>query len=79
MRSPLNKGADGRAFGLVNAFDDHLELRGPALADLVPVVEDGVEVPNLPAVTIVQSGARDGDAATEQAMRFEILCAGSNL
>lgn len=79
MRSPLNKGADGRAFGLVSAFDDHLELRGPALADLVPVVEDGDEISNLPAVTIVQSGAKDSDASTEQAMRFEIPCAASNL
>ena len=79
VRSPLNKGADGCAFGLINAFNDHLELRGPALADLVPVVEDGDDISDLPAVTIVQSGARNGDTATEQAMRFEIVCAAPNL
>lgn len=79
FRSPLNKGTDGRAFGLINAFDDHFELRGPLLADLVPVAEDEDEVPGLPATTVVQSGARDGGALMEQAMRFDLPQRGSKL
>jgi manganese-dependent ADP-ribose/CDP-alcohol diphosphatase len=35
--SPLNKGADGRAFGLMAVFDDRLELHGPRLRDLIPL------------------------------------------
>ena len=63
----------------MSAFDDCLELRGPLLADLVPVVGDGDGISGPPAVAVVQSGARDGDAPTEQAMRFEIARAYSNL
>ena len=29
--SPLNKGVDGRAFGLMAVFDDRWELHGPRL------------------------------------------------
>lgn len=79
LRSPLNKGQNGRAFGLVNAFDDHLELRGPKLEDVVPVIEDGDGISDLPAVTVARSGARNGDAPTEQVMRFEIPRASSKL
>lgn len=79
FRSPLNKGTDGRAFGVINAFDDHFELRGPSLADLVPVVEDGDGVPRLPATTVVQSRARDGEVLVEQAMRFNLPRRGSSL
>ena len=39
FRSPLNKGNNGAAFGLVSFFDDHIEVRGggPSLDDLVPL------------------------------------------
>ena len=35
LQSPLNKGTNGKAFGIVRVFADHLELIGPALGDLV--------------------------------------------
>ena len=35
--SPLNKGRDGKAYGLVEVHHDRIELRGPALRDLLPV------------------------------------------
>ena len=34
--SPLNKGADGHAYGVLSVAEGALELRGPALADLLP-------------------------------------------
>jgi hypothetical protein len=38
FRSPLNKGTNGAAFGLVSFFDDHIEVRGGGpLDDLVPL------------------------------------------
>ena len=35
LQSPLNKGTNGKAFGIMRVFADHLELVGPALGDLV--------------------------------------------
>ena len=35
--SPLNKGRSGSAFGAVAVFADRVEVRGPAVGDLVPV------------------------------------------
>ena len=42
--SPLNEGDDGSAFGVLHMFADHMELRGPSLANLLPAHE------RLPAV-----------------------------
>ena len=36
LKSPLNKGTDGKAFGLVHVYGDRLEVRGLRLADLMP-------------------------------------------
>lgn len=40
--SPLNLGADGHAYGIVAVHDDHLELRGPAVGDLLPPTDRSV-------------------------------------
>jgi len=37
--SPLNKGDDGFAFGLVRMTEDGMEIRGPRVDDLLPDVE----------------------------------------
>jgi len=43
--SPLNRGSEGHAYGLVRVHNDRLELRGPRLADLLPLKEgDGTSV-----------------------------------
>ena len=39
--SPLNKGDDGSAFGLVHVWDDAIEIRGPAVDDLLPFERRG--------------------------------------
>jgi 3',5'-cyclic AMP phosphodiesterase CpdA len=44
--SPLNKGIDGRAFGMMAVFEDHFELRGPRLGDLIPLPEHRVIQPS---------------------------------
>ena len=36
LRSPLNKGRDGNAYGVIDVHADRLELRGPSLEDLLP-------------------------------------------
>ena len=37
--SPLNKGAEGHAYGLLQFYDDRVELLGPRLADLLPLTQ----------------------------------------
>jgi len=37
LQSPLNRGADGSAFGLCSVFEDRFEIRGPVLSDLLPL------------------------------------------
>ncbi len=44
--SPLNRGADGAAYGLVRVWPDSLELVGPRLGDLLPK-GGGVAAPRL--------------------------------
>ena len=39
--SPLNKGDDGSAFGLVRVWDDALEVCGPSVDDLLPAKRSG--------------------------------------
>lgn len=39
--SPLNKGDDGDAFGLVHVWDDAIEVRGPCLDDFLPAERGG--------------------------------------
>jgi manganese-dependent ADP-ribose/CDP-alcohol diphosphatase len=36
LASPLNKGADGHAYGEVAVYADRIEVRGPVLSDLLP-------------------------------------------
>ena len=36
VASPLNKGADGSAYGIVRVFDDKMDIVGPNLDDLLP-------------------------------------------
>ena len=45
--SPLNKGVEGHAYGLVQVHDDHIELAGPRVDDVLRVPEKeraGLEV-----------------------------------
>uniref|UniRef100_A0A7S4R3V2 Calcineurin-like phosphoesterase domain-containing protein n=1 Tax=Ditylum brightwellii TaxID=49249 RepID=A0A7S4R3V2_9STRA len=42
--SPLNKGEDGNAYGLVHVSDTQLEIRGVVMDDLIPDVEDRPDV-----------------------------------
>ena len=37
--SPLNKGEKGSAYGVVHAWGDRLEIRGPKIDDLLPNVQ----------------------------------------
>ena len=39
--SPLNKGDDGSAFGLIHVWDDAIEVCGPSVDDLLPMVRRG--------------------------------------
>ena len=36
LQSPLNRGDDGACFGVVDVYEERLELRGPALEDWLP-------------------------------------------
>mmetsp|Transcript_22563 Transcript_22563/g.27841 ORF Transcript_22563/g.27841 Transcript_22563/m.27841 type:complete len:395 (+) Transcript_22563:209-1393(+) len=42
--SPLNKGDDGSAFGLIHVTPDCMEIRGPKLDDFLPNVEGRPEI-----------------------------------
>ena len=49
--SPLNKGADGKAYGLIEVHEDRIELRGPALRDLLPFEKGRTgEVKDMPEI-----------------------------
>jgi hypothetical protein len=39
--SPLNKGDEGYAFGLVQVWDDAIQIRGPRIDDLLPAWRGG--------------------------------------
>ena len=39
--SPLNKGDDGDAFGVVHVWEDAIEIRGPSVDDLLPYERSG--------------------------------------
>jgi manganese-dependent ADP-ribose/CDP-alcohol diphosphatase len=64
--SPLNLGTNGKAFGIVDVTDEHIELRGPVLRDLLPPSkEKGVPQP-VPCGRLEEQGARC------EVMRFEL-------
>jgi len=42
VASPLNKGADGSAYGIVRVFDEKMEIVGPNLDDLLPPDRGGL-------------------------------------
>ena len=64
--SPLNLGSDGKAFGVVDVMNEHIELRGPALRDLLPPSKRKSVPPAVPC-------ERGRDEAVEcEVMRFHV-------
>ena len=57
--SPLNKGDDGFAFGLVHVRHDSIEIRGPSVNDLLPEVRGG-EPTGRPAAIVCEGDAHSG-------------------
>jgi len=64
--SPLNRGDEGSAFGLVNVRDDSLEVVGPCVDDLLPTMKRGE-----PTGRPESSPCADG--ADAQAVTLELL------
>ena len=67
LRSPLNTGAAGRAFGRIVVSADSLELRGPRLDDLLPLSDRWPLAERPPVTTSSSSSGGDG---VEEVMRF---------
>ena len=72
--SPLNKGTDGKAYGIVEVRDDAIEIHGPSLRDLVsPSRGTGIslvsrrDISSLPAVSRSEPDRVGGEA---EVMRF---------
>lgn len=65
--SPLNKGTDGSAYGMIEVHQDHIEFHGPALRDLVP-----------PSAAAGVPAIHKGDASTAgiEVMRFPLMARG---
>ena len=65
FKSPLNRGADGACFGLVELFDDAVVVRGPRLADLVHA--RALEAGSRPAA-VAAEGSQGGDEVLRLAL-----------
>ena len=56
--SPLNKGDEGYAFGLVQVWDDAIQIRGPRVDDLLPAWRGGKPT-GRPAANPCEEGVGD--------------------
>ena len=77
LKSPLNKGGDGKAFGLLRVFDDRIELLGPRLADLVPAGDErprrqGTPMPEVVDAHEPAAAGAEGERAPCEAMHFRL-------